>query len=310
MPFDIVTIGVVCADVMVYPIERWPRPGELALVPNIDARMGGLASVTASVASQLGARTAFIGRLGNDLFGNFLNDELRRHNVETPMVRWDETEGTSATIVTIDKSGERSFMHRVGATKNVTPADVDLGLLRGTKIFHWGGPAITPGLQGGPIGELFERVRAQGIATSIDTCFDGAGVWYPHIEHALPHTTIMMSSVEEARHYTGRQTDDEIADFYLGHGAETVLVKLGEEGVLAADRAERHRIPAHRVNVLDTTGAGDAACGGFLYAYVKGWSLRDSAALANAVGGLTVQAHGGAEAGVTLARARQLAGLP
>lgn len=309
MSFDILTIGVVCADIMVYPLEQWPRPGALTLVPNIDPRMGGLAGVTASVASQLGARTAFIGRLGKDLFGNYLNDELKRHGVDTSMVRWDETEGTSATIVTIDNSGERTFMHRVGATKNVTPADVDPALLRNTKVLHWGGPAITPGLQGKPIGELFERARALGIATSIDTCFDGAGVWYPHIEHALPHTTIMMSSIDEARHYTGRQTDHEVADFYLSHGTQMVLVKLGEGGVLAANRAERHRIPAHRVNVVDTTGAGDAACGGFLYAYVNAWPLEESAALANAVGGLTVQAHGGAEAGVTLARARELAGL-
>jgi sugar/nucleoside kinase (ribokinase family) len=118
----------------------------------------------------------------------------------------------------------------------------------------------------------------------------------PLIEHALPHTDIIMSSIEEARKYTGKDEPEQMAEQFEKLGVETVLIKLGGDGLLAKNGEKVLRIAAHKVSVVDTTGAGDAACAGFLYGYVHGWDLERSAKLANAVGGLTVQKMGGAEA--------------
>ncbi len=74
------------------------------------------------------------------------------------------------------------------------------------------------------------------------------------------------------------------------------MIKLGGDGIYVKSGGQHCRVPAHRVHVVDTTGAGDACCGGFLYGWVRGWDVERCARLANAVGGLTVQHMGGAEA--------------
>jgi sugar/nucleoside kinase (ribokinase family) len=294
MSVDVVSVGVVCADVIVRPVEALPKRGSLALVPRLELHLGGLAGVTAAVLCRLGARAAFMGRLGEDGFGDYVLNALESHGVDVSRVRRVAECGTSATVVLISKDGERTFLHHLGTNVLTSESDVDFDFVAKAKVLHWGGTSITPGLDGEPIGRVFQKARAMGVKTSMDTCFDGKGVWFPHIQHALPHLDIAMSSIEEARHYTGKETSEEIAGFYRSFGVETVLVKMGAEGLYVKNGHEAHHIPAHNVPVIDTTGAGDAACGGFLYGLIHGWDLLRCGRLANAVGALTVQVMGGA----------------
>lgn len=296
MGVDVVTLGVVCADVMVRPVEEFPEKGRLRLMPHLEIHLGGLAGVTATVLCQLGARSAFIGCLGNDGFGDYIFNTMTKQGVDMSQVRRVDDSGTSATVVLISNDGERTFLHHFGANALTSENDIDFDFVKQAKVLHWGGPAITPALDGEPIGRVFKKARELGVKTSIDTCFDGKGVWMPHIEHALPHCDLMMSSLEEARCYSGKNDPEDIADFYRSFGVETVMVKLGADGLFVKNSRQAHHVPGHKVEVIDTTGAGDAACGGFLFGYIHGWDLLKSARLANAVGGLTVQVMGGAEA--------------
>jgi len=296
MSLDVVTVGIVCADVMVRPTERYPERGRIDLVPHIELHLGGLAGVTATVLCQLGAKAGFIGCLGEDGFGEYVLGTMTAAGVDMSHVRRTSEASSSATVVLVSGDGERTFLHHIGTNALISEADVDGDFVGATKVLHWGGPSVTPGLDGAPMGRVLERARAQGVKTSMDTCFDAQGVWLPHIEAALPHLDVVMSSLEEARCYTGKETPEEIADFYRSHGAGTVMVKLGAEGLFVKNGREAHQVAAHRVPVVDTTGAGDAACAGFLYGYVAGWDVLRCGRLANAVGGLTVQQMGGAEA--------------
>jgi len=293
MCVDVISVGVVCADVMVRPVESLPKRGSLALVPRLELHLGGLAGVTAAVLCRLGAKAAFMGRLGQDGFGDYVLSALESHGVDVSRVRRTAECGTSATVVLISEDGERTFLHHLGTNVLTSESDVDFDLVAQAKVLHWGGTSITPGLDGEPIGRVFQKARAMGVKTSMDTCFDGKGIWFPHIQHALPHLDIAMSSIEEARHYTGKETPEEIADFYRSFGVESVLVKMGAEGLYVKSGKEGHHIPAHNVPVVDTTGAGDAACGGFLYGVIHGWDLLRCGRLANAAGALTVQVMGG-----------------
>ena len=295
MSVDVISVGVVCADVMVRPVESLPKRGSLALVPRLELHLGGLAGVTAAVLCRLGAKAAFMGRLGQDGFGDYVLSALESHGVDVSRVRRTAECGTSATVVLISEDGERTFLHHLGTNVLTSESDIDFDLVAQAKVLHWGGTSITPGLDGEPIGRVFQKARAMGVKTSMDTCFDGKGIWFPHIQHALPHLDIAMSSIEEARHYTGKETPEEIADFYRSFGVETVLVKMGAEGLYVTSGKEGHHIPAHNVPVVDTTGAGDAACGGFLYGIIHGWDLLRCGRLANAAGALTVQVMGGSE---------------
>ncbi|HDP34990.1 MAG TPA: carbohydrate kinase family protein [Candidatus Hydrogenedentes bacterium] len=296
MGFDLVSLGVVCADIMVRPVDAIPAGGALGLVPQLEMHLGGLAGVTASVFSQLGGRSAFIGRVGHDGFGDYLLSALENNGVNTGGVRrvWDTR--SSATVVLIDSSGERTFLHHVGANAETCEADVDFDVVSASRVLHWGGPAIMPQLDGAPMGRVFKRAKELGVRTSMDTCYDGKGVWFPLIEPSLPHLDIIFSSFEEARGYTGCDTPETIADFYLRYGVKIAVIKLGGDGLFIKSPTETLRLPAHKVDVVDTTGAGDASCGGFLYGWLQDWDLEKCGRFANAVGGLTVQRMGGAEA--------------
>ncbi len=296
MPVDLVAVGIVCADVIVRPVEALPERGKISLVPQLELHLGGLAGVTATVFCQLGGKAAFIGNLGEDGFGDYVLNTLQSQGVQVDKVRRTREHGTSATVVLVSADGERTFLHHVGTNAVTSEEDIDLEFVKQAKVLHWGGPSVMPRLDGEPIGRVFKQARESGVKTSMDTCFDGKGIWFAHIEHALPNLDIVMSSLEEAQRYTGKQAPEEIADFYLSFGPEVAMIKLGNDGVFVKGAQEAHHIPAHDVTAVDTTGAGDASCAGFLYGYLQGWDLLRCGRLANAVGGLTVQVMGGAEA--------------
>ncbi|HEO71747.1 MAG TPA: carbohydrate kinase family protein [Candidatus Hydrogenedentes bacterium] len=296
MGVDLVSMGIVCADVMVRPVEQLPPRGKLFLVPQLELHLGGLAGVTATVFRQLGGSAAYMGKLGQDGFGDYILSALTAQGIDVSHVGRTSEHRASATVVLISEDGERTFLHHLGTNAELCEEDLDFDFIAQARVLHWGGPSVTPKLDGEPMGRVFKRARALGVKTSMDTCYDGTDTWLPLIEPALPHLDIVMSSIEEARRYTGKDTPEEIADFYLSYGPEVVLVKLGADGVYAANGREANHVPAHKVTPLDTTGAGDAACAGFLYGRLQGWELTRCARLANAVGGLTVQRMGGAEA--------------
>ncbi|NUM53612.1 MAG: carbohydrate kinase family protein [Candidatus Hydrogenedentes bacterium] len=295
MAADVICLGLACADVMARPVESFPERGKLELIPTLEIHLGGLAAVAAAVIAKLGGSVAFMGKLGTDGFGDYCAGALSNFGVNLDLLQRTSTEGTPATVVLVSKDGERTFLHHPGCSRTLRENDIDAERFRGAKHVHWGGPAVTPGLDGPPIGRILETAKRMGLTTSVDTCYDGLDVWFPRIEAALPFLDVVMSSVEEARKYTGKKEPEAIADFYLDRGPDIAVIKLGDGGMFVKSTIERMRVPAHKVDVVDTTGAGDAACGAFVYGYTQGWELSRSVQLANAVGALTVQTMGGPE---------------
>ncbi len=295
MELELVSVGLACADVVARPVDSLPERGKLTLIPQLEIHLGGLAGVTATVYAALGGRATFIGALGDDGFGNFVQGTLASRNVDVSHVKRVVDEGTAATVVLVSDDGERSFLHHAGCSQSLFEEDIDFDFVRTARHLHWGGPAVTAGLDGAPMGRVLVQAKKLGLTTSMDTCYDGAGKWLPRIEPSLPHLDIVMSSLEEAREYTGCDEPESIADFFRSYGPEIAMIKLGEHGMFVKDSKQSVRIPAHRVEVKDTTGAGDASCSGFLYGYLRGWDTQKSARFANAIGGMTVQAMGGSE---------------
>jgi sugar/nucleoside kinase (ribokinase family) len=295
MAADVICLGLACADVMARPVEAFPERGKLELIPTLEIHLGGLAAVAAAVIAKLGGSVSFMGKLGTDGFGDYCAGALERFGVQLHHLQRTSTEGTPATVVLVSNDGERTFLHHSGCSRTLRENDIDTEKFQGARHVHWGGPAVTPGLDGPPIARILERAKDMGLTTSVDTCYDGLDVWFPRIESALPYLDVVMSSIEEARKYTGRREPEAIADFYLDRGPDIAMIKLGDGGMFVKSTIERMRVPAHTVDVVDTTGAGDAACGAFVYGYTQGWELHRSVQLANAVGALTVQTMGGAE---------------
>jgi len=125
------------------------------------------------------------------------------------------------------------------------------------------------------------------------------------LEPCLSYVDYFMPSMEEAALIAGRQNENDIADFFLERGAGCCVFKWGSRGSFRADRNERKRIPAFKVDVSDTTGCGDAYCAGFIAGLANGEDLDGACRLATASSGLVATGLGSDAGIVDLARTRE-----
>jgi sugar/nucleoside kinase (ribokinase family) len=305
---DVACAGIVVADCVARPVMKQPRPGQLEFVDTIGLYSGGSAANTGYDLVRLGLRVALIGRIGNDGFGDFLEQEARRVGCDSSSLRRDPSAGTSSSLVIVTPDGERAFIHAIGANANLEPADIALETLalRGCKVLHVAGFfALTKmeGERGEPTRDVFARATALGMTTSLDCVWDASGRWQRVIGAVLPQTDLFCPSIHEARGILGlpeSATPGIVARGLFDLGVRQVVVlKMGPLGsfVMARD-GEHHHVPAPFVDTVDGTGAGDAFIAGFLAARLRGQGLLESVRLGNATGALCVTALG-ATAGVT-----------
>lgn len=296
MEFDVTSLGIIVVDVIARPVDKMPEPGKVVLVNDTAVYLGGLAAATSRVLAKLGGNVALIGKVGTDRFGDFVLDTLRGSGVNTAGVKRDAETKTSVTLVAVSTDGERSFFHYAGANGAVREEDVDFDIVRKARILHYGGTFLMEQLDGEPMARVFERARSLGKITSLDTSWDSKGRWLRLIEPYLGNLDIIHASLEEARAITGVDEPEEIAEFLQSYGIKTVVIKMGADGCYIKGEDDVHRIKGLKVDVVDTTGAGDAFVGGFLYGLSRDWSLFECGQFANAVGALTVTKMGGSEA--------------
>lgn len=290
---DVTCVGGLVADVIVRPVDEWPERGRLSLVEGIEVHSGGLAHTTAVTLAKLGVPTAVVGRVGADLFGTFLIDVLREHRVEAH-VRREDNAVTSTTVVAVASSGERSFLHLPGANARLMPVDVPDALLARSRIIHLGGYFVLPAMDGPPAATLLQRAKTAGCRTSLDMAWDVQGRWMSILAPCLPHLDLLFGNRDELARVTSTDDPAGMAALLRELGVGIVAVKLGKEGAYIDGGSWRGRVPAFSVTVVDTTGAGDAFCGGFLAGYLAGWDLERTTRFANAVGAMCVSAVGGA----------------
>jgi sugar/nucleoside kinase (ribokinase family) len=305
---EVVSVGIVVADCVARPVLKNPEPGRLELVDSIGLYSGGSAASTGYGLARFGIKTAVVGRVGFDGFGDFLVNEAQRHGADASLLIRDENAETSASLVIVDGEGERSFIHAVGANANLVPSDIPLSILkaRGAKILHVAGTFALPNMDstdGAPTRDLFKQAQKLGFTTSLDCVWDARGRWAEIIAPVLPFTDIFCPSIHEARAIAGLQisaTPQEIAEqlFIMGL-RKIVALKMGPEGsfVMTCD-GEQHFVGILEVPSIDGTGSGDAFIAGFLAGQIRGRSILESQKLGNAAGAMCVS-HRGAMPGIT-----------
>jgi len=290
---DVVCLGIVVADVMAKTIEKIPGPGRLEIFDQMELHPGGCAINTSIGLSKLGIKTRIIGKVGKDIFGDFLIKILEKHDVDTSGIAYSQKRGTSFSFAMINKEGERSFLHYTGADEDLHLKDINLELIKDSRILHIAGFNLMPGFDGQPVANVLKQAKEYGITTSLDTAWNPrVKNWREIIEPSLPYLDIALPSIEEARMFTGKEKVEEIANFLLNYGVKIVGLKMGGEGCYLKTKKEEFRIPSYQIKVIDTSGAGDAFAAGFLTGIIKGWNLQKVGEFANAVGALCVQAIG------------------
>jgi sugar/nucleoside kinase (ribokinase family) len=287
-----------------------PEEGKLALVDEIELHCGGCAVNTGIGLARLGVKVGLSGRVGQDGFGNFLKERLAKEGVSTAGLKMVAGERTSATAVMVSPSGERTFLHFLGANRNYGTSDFDPQLLKEYRILHLAGILLTPSFDGEPAASVMRQAKEAGLITSLDTAWDSTDRWMKAVGPILPHTDLFLPSLEEAKMLSGLKKPEEIAGFFLKAGVKVVALKMGAEGsYFKSSFGEEGFVPVYPVEVKDTTGAGDAFVAGFLAGYLRGWPLRRVVQLANAVGALAVSKVGAAAGIRSLAETLRFANI-
>jgi len=289
---EVICGGIVIADIVARPVDRMPKRGILELVDSIDLCIGGCAANTGSALARLGVSTAIVGRVGADNTGRFLRDSLAREDLDISALHTDPKLGTSATNVFVASDGERTFVHTQGANAALSDRDFQLDSFRDAKLLHCGGILLNAGMKGKPLARLLKHARKNGLITSVDTVWDVNGAWLSFVEDALPFTDLFFANESEARCITGCKTPGRMAEFLLERGVKTAIIKRGVNGSLIRTADTEAIVPAYKVKCVDTTGAGDAYVGGFLFGHLKGWSFEKCGRFGAAVAALSALAPG------------------
>lgn len=289
---EVVCLGILVADVWGKPVNDWPERGRLSLVQELGIGVGGCAANTGLSLVKLGGDVAIMGKVGEDGFGDFVLNTLRSAGADVSGVQRDDCVGTSATMIMIDDAGERTFIHYIGANGHVRADELDMGLICGARLFHFGGALVMPGFDGEPAASVFRKAREAGVITSLDTVWDATGQWMKVLGPVLPHTDLFLPSLSEAAQLTGYTEPADVAGALMDCGVKTVALKMGEHGCYVRSGDDALRLPAFPVDVVDGTGAGDAFVAGFLRAHLLGWDLERTARFASATGALCTTAYG------------------
>lgn len=292
---DILCLGQFTADVVVRGIRELPEKGKSIFVDKIELHNGGCACNTAIDLAKLGISTGVIGKVGVDIFGDFILQLLSKHRIDIRGMTREDRINTSTSIVLVSPDGERSFLHYSGTNATLTVDDINFNLIQEAKILHVAAVYLLPALEGAPIAKILKRAKDFGVITSLDTAWNAKGNWLEKIEPALSYTDYFLPNIEEAMMISGEGSLEKIAKFFLSYGVKVIALKMGEKGSFISTEKESYYIPAFKVNVVDTTGAGDAFVAGFLTGIIKGWDLRFTGLFANAVGACCVMESGASQ---------------
>jgi len=278
-------------------IPEIPPPGRDVYISRVETHLGGSACNSAVILQKMGLSTRMLGAIGQDHWGSYVLDELARAGSDTHSIATKTAEGTGLIFIGVTPNGERTMFSYRGANTIIAPADIQEDILDGVSLVHLSGYVfISPG-QCQTAWRLVEIAEERGIPLSLDTGLDPVVRQPDELCAILDHLKICITGEEEGKILTGFDDLHDQAAALLNHGIELVAIKLGGRGVYLAWPQGELLLPAFKVEVKDTTGAGDAFSSGLLYSWLRGYSPCASGTLANALGGLATTYYGAAWVG-------------
>ena len=277
---------------------------------------GGAPANVAVAAAKLGARTAFLGKAGKDMHGEFLKEVLKKENVETDGMILDEKFFTTLAFVKTAENGERSFSfaRKPGADTRIEKEEIHTVILDQTKIFHAGSLSLTDQPARDTTFYAVKRAKKNGSMISYDPNYR-ASLWKneetakEQMRSLIPYVDIMKISDEETELLTGKEKPEEAAEILFQKGVKIIAVTLGSEGAYLYCKEGGIQIPGFASRAVDTNGAGDSFWGGFLYCISKAGKspemfgieeLKEYVRFGNAVASLCVEKKGAIPAMPTL----------
>ena len=294
--FDAVFVGLTILDIAGRPVSRIPDGGGVAFIEEIRMNPAGTAAGAVMNAAKLGVLTAAVACVGADEKGDFILDVYRRLGVDCSMVRRTDKAPTSATILPIRPNGERPALHCRGASDHLFVDEAEFDTVCDARFLHHGGAGLLAAMDGGQSAKLLRHAKSKGLTTTFDLIAPNETT-LSLLTDLLPSVDYFMPSLEEAAFLSGRAGPADAAAFFIDRGAGACVLKMGAEGSFTRTRDAAFRTPAFKVPVSDTTGCGDAFCGGFVAGLVEGLDLESACRLGAATAALVATGLG-SDAGV------------
>lgn len=237
---------------------------------------GGAPANVLTVLANFGMETAFIGKVGRDMHGDFLAKTLAGKGIDITGLIVDENVFTTLAFVQLAPSGERSFSfaRKPGADTCLRPDEINAATLRCSRVFHFGSLSLTNEPARFATLAAIKIARQAGAVISYDPNYR-APLWGSEAEavarmrSVLKMVDVIKISDEELHLLTDETTPKKAAGKLLAQGIGCVVVTLGKKGALVATKEGSRLAEGYRQKVIDTTGAGDAFWGGFLYKLLK-----------------------------------------
>ncbi len=287
----VLCVGSIVLDILVRPVEALPPWGATLWVDSIDRHLGGNGAIAACALGILGTPVTLAGAVGGDDFGRYLLARLQSAGVDTSQVQVHNGVPTATTVGLVNGSSERLFLHVKGASD---AADPDRIHFESFTHLHFGSIFQMARLRESAC-RLLVRARRAGLLTSVDTAWDSLGRWMDDFAPLCPLLDCLFVNRQEAHMLTGLEDPAQAARSFHERGVPVVVLKLGEQGCAVSTPESYIEVPGFRVPPVDTTGAGDVFCGGFLAARLRGASVVEAARFANGVAAHCVQRIGGTE---------------
>ena len=306
--FDVLAAGDLNVDLLLSGCPA-PEPGKERLARGMNYTLGGSAAIFACNLAALGARVCFAAKVGRDAPGEFCLEQLRARGVDVSGVRLSDEHRTGISVIlAVEGQAQKAILTYRGAMERLEEADIPDELLRRARHLHVAAFYLLPALQPG-CARLFERARASGLTTSLDTNDDPDERWNSNLLEVLKFTDIFFPNRREALSIAGEsdlcRAARKLARFGLARiglagCARTVAAKADADGAVLAGAVSGSplelRVPRANVEFVEATGAGDSFDAGFLFRYLGGAPPQDCLRFANACGALAVTAVGGTEA--------------
>ncbi len=289
MKMDVVGFGALNVD-RLYRVKRIVGAGEESFITHYDETPGGSAANTIVGLARLGIKVGYIGKVANDKEGEIQLKSLRKEKIDITNLIISE-EGRSGTVIGfVDENGERALYVNPGVNDTIKFEEIDKAYVRNTEFLH-----LTSF-----VGEKPFKVQKKIVKTlsEVKLSFDPGELYmrkdFTALKPIIKKSYVLFPNERELKILTGKDFETG-SKILLKSGARFVAVKLGKKGCYVTDGREKYLIDAYNVKVVDTTGAGDAYCAGFLYGLVTGKDLYTCGRLGNFIASRKIQKKGSRE---------------
>jgi len=294
--------GELNPDLIMRDCRIFPALGKEVQVEDLELSLGSSSAICAAGLAHLGNSVTFASIVGDDFYGEFCTEALRREGVDVGQVQRRSDWKTGLTV-SITAHGERALVTYPGAIAALTGEDLPDSLFAGYDHLHVSSWFLQDGLRPG-LKKRFAAARRAGLTTSLDCGYDPSETWSQHLLDTLSEVDVFLPNESEILGITGADTVEE-GIRKLENDRLLLVVKVGAEGCLARHRGETFRAPAWPVQVVDTTGAGDSFNAGFLHAWKRGETISDCLHFAAVCGSLSTRGVGGTTAQPDAAEAKR-----